>query len=327
MTSELAGGFSCPPALGTLLQFAERGEVFSGDAYAWRCRLFGVARQQDVPVAPFAALGDGLAPGSSYWLCADPVHLQLHRDSFVMGSVAEAMDTEHAAAFIESLNQHFADDGMSFVAPHAGRWYLKLAQRPAISTTPLHEVIGRNIHHLLPAGNDALVWHRRLNEIQMLLHGHPVNIDLEQQGRMPFNSLWLWGGGVLPEPAGGGSLAVMADDAFTRGLSLAMGGKAHPLPFSTEDWLAAGLEGQSTLIVVDHLQAASLQEAPEKWGEALRRQERHWFSPLLQGLREGKIGRLELHLAGMHSVRTYHLTRQSLLKFWRRPRQLGAYLG
>ena len=84
MIQALAQTASCPPSLATLLRFATRRPGLDGDDHAWRCHFFGVARQQDDPVAPFASLALGLDPAACYWLCATPVNLQLQRDSFVL---------------------------------------------------------------------------------------------------------------------------------------------------------------------------------------------------------------------------------------------------
>src|SRR5216117_1684291 len=48
---------------------------------AWLFGRFGVARQRDWPVAPYTLLADGGAPERNYWMRADPVHLQVGRDS------------------------------------------------------------------------------------------------------------------------------------------------------------------------------------------------------------------------------------------------------
>jgi len=80
---------------------------------------------------------------------------------------------------------------------HPDRWYLRLDSLPDISTLPLSQVAGRNVHGLLPGGKDAARWHQLFNEIQMLLFAHPLNEARETRGALPINSLWFWGGGVM----------------------------------------------------------------------------------------------------------------------------------
>ncbi len=51
----------------------------------------------------------------------------------------------------------------------------------------------------LPSGADAGTWKRWQNEIEMLLHAHPVNIAREAEGLLPANGVWFWGGGRLAD--------------------------------------------------------------------------------------------------------------------------------
>ena len=324
---ELAESMHRAPALQTLLKFARRQAAFAGDDLAWRCAYFGVSQQQDLPVAPFAALGDGLPPGSGYWLRADPVHLHLQRDSLVIHGVAHEHDQQQANAMVHALNAHFSGEGMMFFAPHPSRWYLRLASEPQLMTTPLPEVAGRNVDHVLPRGADALLWHRYLNEIQMLLHGHAANVGLEQQGRLPVNSVWIWGGGVMPDPLPRHPARLWARDALTCGLARAHGNEALALPDSAAAWLAADKVSTSHLLVLDQLQAAGMGQGLPVLGEVLEQLDREWIAPLLDAVRTGVIGRLDLHLAGRNRVQAYRLTRPDLWKFWRRIHPWEADLG
>ena len=63
-------------ALATVLA---RGAVASSAAMPyeeWLCGKFGVARQQDFPVASLMLGADGGDPQRHAWLCADPVNLR-----------------------------------------------------------------------------------------------------------------------------------------------------------------------------------------------------------------------------------------------------------
>ena len=50
----------------------------------------------------------------------------------------------------------------------------------------------------LPIDRATAHWRRLSNEVQMLLHDHPVNLRRQQAGQVPVNALWFWGGGALP---------------------------------------------------------------------------------------------------------------------------------
>jgi hypothetical protein len=298
------------PSLRALLRFAQREAQQAGDAAAWLCALFGVERQQDMPVAPFAALGDDLGAEDGYWLRADPVSLLLQRDSFGLMEAPQALQAEQARQLAASLNAHFAADGMQFhvAAPH--RWYLRLADKPDLRTHSLAAVLQRDIQPFLPSGANGLHWHRQLNELQMLLHAHPVNAALEEQGVLPVNSVWLWGGGEL-RGGPGTSLHVWADEPLARGLALAHGNRLAPLSASMQEWLERAEDAAAHLAVLPQL-------SPQL--------EHDWFAPLLDAVRSGRIGRVTLHLAG-DDCRSYSLSARDFLKFWRRARPLEHYLG
>ena len=297
------------PSLSALLRFARCEGQQQADAAEWLCDRFGVVAQQDVPVAPFAALGDGLAAESGYWLCADPVSLMLQRDSFALAEPTDALQLTQARQLADALNAHFEADGMRFFVAAPRRWYLRLAQKPNLRTHPLAAMLHRDIQPFLPTGADGLHWHRLLNELQMLLHAHPVNAELEEQGVPPVNSVWPWGGGELVRGKSPG-FQVWTDDALPRGLALAHAGGCSPLPATAQDWLGKAEKGAEHLVVLPGLTSQL---------------ERDWLAPLLEAVRGGNLA-LSVHLAGKQ-VQSYSLARRDFLKFWRRTRPLEHYLG
>jgi hypothetical protein len=152
----------------------------------------------------------------------------------------------------------------------------------------------------------------------MLLHAHPVNDDLEQQGALPVNSVWPWGGGVMNPGASQPDQAVWTDDPLARGLSLAHGSRTAPLPDSAGEWLQQAGLSRRQLVVLPPVAA----DQPQ----ALQQLERDWFAPLASLLRQGSVARLTLHLAG-ETVHSFTITRHDFLKFWRRARPLENELG
>lgn len=158
--------------------------------------LFFDKLRQLVKPAPNAAKAYQQAGGQvnqPYWLFAAPVHLLLGRDSYFMHTPAPlTLSPQETAQLITDLNHHFADDGLYFEALH-DVWFLGLATNPQISTTPLNQVIGKEVSAYLPTGTGALVWAAFQNELQMLLFTHPVNQAREARGELVINSLWCYG--------------------------------------------------------------------------------------------------------------------------------------
>ncbi len=271
---------------------------------------FGVTRQRDWPVAPLARLGDGQPSDTGYWLCADPVHLRVDRDALVLvDSRGYKLAQTDADALVRTLNLHFDAAGLAFSAPTPHRWYARVTHAPDLETVPLREAAGRNVDSLLPSGGEALVWHRTFNEIQMLLHDHPVNEAREARGEPPVNSVWLWGGGSLPAQVSGEWICVWANDALARGLARAADIDCADTPGSFTSWLQEAKEGEHLVVLED---------------ADLDRTESNWLAPALHALRARLLSKLSLSAAVGSAVLRFDLTRSDLWKFWRRAPAVAA---
>ncbi len=272
------------------------------------CQAFGVARQRDWPLAPISALADGLAPGTDYWLRLDPAHLEVGMGGLMLHPADTLrLDAVETAALVSSLNAHCAGHGLELMAPTPTRWYLRLPAAPEISTTPLDAVAGEYLTPHLPSGRGARRLMGWINEAQMLLHAHAVNLARESAGHLPVNGLWLWGGGVLP------AMSPRLDGVASRApdvLALASAGGVSPLPATSLEAL------QDTGRHNDVL--ATLSPAPEEIDAKgyLARVERDWCRPLLRGLLLGRIRGVRLDLLARPG-RAVRLGLGQAWRFWR----------
>lgn len=321
-------------ALVDLQRFLARSRHLSFEAIdttAWLCQAFEVERQLDWPVAPLTLAIDGGEPGDAYWLRADPVHLQARRDQLRLAeSDMLGISRQEADALAATLNHHFADHGMTFLAARPGRWYLRLARRPEISTCAPGMAAGSNIDAFLPAGADALRWHGITNEIQMLLHEHPVNAAREARNELTVNSVWLWGGGVKTAVPGRHFSAVWSDNVLAAALAAGADIHAAALPGHGTGWLDAAHEDATCaearhLIVLEQLDAAAKYGNAGLWRENLVALERDWIAPLLSALRQRRISRIALITTGTRRCERFEAGPLDLLKFWRKPASLSAY--
>jgi len=278
---------------------------------AWLFGRFGVARQRDWPVAPYSLLADGGAPGGYFWMRADPVHLSVGLDSLALDGATLGLSRADAQALVAALNRHFGGT-VVFQAVHPERWHLRLGETPQLETIPPSKARGPSINDKLPNGPDATRFRSLLNEMQMLLHDHPVNAEREARGAPAVNSVWLWGGGGLEIPRARPFSIVVADNPVARGLALAAGIPDRLLPPSADAALSLLPDEGRALIVVDAPRGASL--------------ERDWFAPLLAALEGGRIGMLSLALGGEESVLEVETVRSDLRYFWRTRKPLEAYL-
>jgi len=308
------------PALQTLLARGTRQSCPAEGVEAALCAALGIARQQDWPIAPITLDADGGAAGDAYWLRADPVHLRVMRDRIVLAdSSALELTQQEADALAAAIGRHFGE-ALCPLPLQPTRWYLRLEHAPHLTTTPVSVAAGCDIDPLLPRGADAMRFRVQLNELQMLLHDHPVNLAREARGELPANSIWLWGGGT--RPAGPAKRSVLyARDATALALGAFCNAQAHPLPRQP----GQSLPDTDGIVVLDELAPAGQCGDPYGWREALRTLEVDWFAPLLGALRTR--GRSALRLADPVSGRALLLRPVDAWKIWRRPRSLISMLG
>jgi len=310
------------PATETLLARA-RVSAFDGtDLEQTLCALFGVATGDsgDLPSAPLCHLAQtGVADGA-FRMHADPVFLRPDQDRLLLfDSRHLALDAGEAAEFSALFNRHFAKSSWRLEAPEPGHWYLRLPRAPALTTQPLHRVIGRNIDRFLPEGEEARKWRGILNEVQMLFHQADVNRRREQAGRAPVNSLWFWGGGHLPSVPPSRYAALFADQPLARGLAIAAGVPGYPTGDATA-WLDA--TAGDGLILLDHFWWPILDADAPGWARQLERLE-PFMVRCRRELHRRSLGTLNLYPC---DGRNLQLTPRSLHRFWIRRRSVAAWL-
>ena len=177
------------------------------------CQKFGVQLTPDYPLAALTA-HSSFDANNHYYLQADPVHLILQRDAVALSDPATLLIAEEELQTLcDVLNQHFFEDDFTFELSHGAKntaepstaklsqakLLLRLNTPPKITTTLPEKVIARNVYDYLPQGDDASYWNKITNEIQMLLHEHPINQQRELKHLPAINSVWLSGGGLLPD--------------------------------------------------------------------------------------------------------------------------------
>jgi hypothetical protein len=185
------------PALQRLLGRGRRTVCRAAGVEAALCEALGIERQHDWPLAPIGLEADGGPLDDAYWLRTDPVHLRLMRDHIVLAPEQPVLTADEAQALTAAIGKHFGDTSRP-LALTPQRWYLAFNPAPEFTTTPPSLAAGRDVQHFLPQGRDAARFRAWLNEVQMLLHDHPVNQAREARGLLPANALWPWGGGVRP---------------------------------------------------------------------------------------------------------------------------------
>jgi hypothetical protein len=263
------------------------------------------ATESDPPLGPLCALGDGLDAGSGYWLCAEPVHLVADQDRLYLAARAEslAITATEAAALTAEFNALYRDDGWQLFAPRPAHWYLRLPQPLQVCTTVPDGAEGCDVWASRPQGHDALRLQAALNEIQMLFHASAVNGRRHDSGLPAINSLWLWGGAVMPALAPLPWQALYGDAPLLRGFAARAGIPCTTAVAEDGTWLQG--TGSSLVLLQDELMPSDTAR----------------FMPLLDALRRGELAQLDIHLTATPC--SYRLDRRAARRWWRRRRPLA----
>ena len=309
--------FPAAPALSRWLARAAV-EPFAADGMEQAAlALFSVTPAgHGLPVAPFRYLADsGRAPAGCCW-CVDPVHLRADTHGLILFDAATCRlsEAERQALFV-TLRDFLSETDWRLEASDSQNWYLHGLSQDQLHTTLLSRVCGKPVSDYLPRGRAAAQWMQRSNEMQMLLHRHAVNQERVARGLPALNSVWISGGGVLPEARRAPFAQVYCDDPLLRGLALWSGAATDSPPHDAGGLPPGPAAGRRVLLVLDACLAAAAYGDAQQWSEIVARYERDWFAPLLQALSARRLQALEL--VALNGYR-YRLRRGDLWRFWRR---------
>lgn len=266
--SRLRGLMPRTEALSSVVRRADR-DVFGGPApLATLAALAGTT-----------ALGVGaLRAGSEIgWWCADPVHLTADPDG--MRLFDPEVEEAEAAALAATLSEALEIEIRCLDGNH---WIAALGRLDCV-TTPVPDALGARVDTHLPRGPDATRVRQWINEAQMVLHEHPVNLHRAERGESPVNTVWPWGG-----PVDGQVPAWPFSEAFASEPAVAALGAGGPVPAGFD----ALPPGGATLVWLDTVDRAARAGDPVAWVDAIATLEHDWFAPALDAVIRGRCDEL-----------------------------------
>jgi hypothetical protein len=177
---------------------------------------------------PVAALTRELAcgdAGDATWLCADPAWIEPDlTGARLLACGRFDLTAAEVAEFAEAVRPLFLEQGMTLETTTLDHWHLRVPTEWPLPDFPAPEqALGAQLIGHLPEGPAARRWRVLLTDIQVTLHQHPLNIERRRHGLPPVNSLWLWGGGVLPARVTSALAGVCSDDALLQALAARAG--------------------------------------------------------------------------------------------------------
>ena len=286
--------------------------------------LFGIdiVANQDLPVAAVTRVLDMGVIDQGWWLRADPVNLSPERDSLVLtDSQALNISQQEADRLVSDIMEVFVADGWILKAPRPDRWYLKPREIPEITTTPLPDIVGHDVHAFLPGNKEAKIWHTILNEVQILLHTADTNSEREARGELPINSMWFWGGGQLPEIKHHRWHRVWADDPVSLALARLSTTSSEALPQDARIWLQQADAGEH-LVVLDQGRYTVQYLDENGWRSFIQALNQNWITPVLQAVKESDLENATIYT---ETGAYFYLTRHNARRWWRRRHSVDHY--
>lgn len=283
----------------------------------------GEYKNNDKPFAALSLLAEMVTDielnTKSYWLRADPVNLQLDRDTALMAGHEElALTQEEANKLVAQINEHFPDEPWQLYtfAPH--RWYVRLDKLAELKTTALAKVLGGDINPFSPTGNDADYWFKIVNELQMLIHGSNINFERELLNMWTANSVWLWGGGCLPEV----NLNSYYDNIITN--NLIYSGIGYHCGFDVlalDDNFSEKVKENNNFVVLDLLSEQVQRRDLYTFVQTLNKLEDNFFTHCNDLLVKGKLREIKLITdAGIFTV-----AKKQLGRWWKRTKPFSSF--
>jgi hypothetical protein len=159
--------------------------------------------------------------GDAIWLSADPAWAQPDMSGVrLMACGHMQLQLDEAQALADGLRPALDEVGMQLLVSEPDHWHLRLSPgTPFPVFTAPEQALGEDLGAHLPQGAEGRRWRILLNDLQVLLHQHPLNAQRQQRGQSPINCLWLWGGGCLPPPPVSQLAGVVSDDLLLRALA------------------------------------------------------------------------------------------------------------
>jgi len=269
----------------------------------------GMDENQELPAAYYRYQTDKKSLPKRMIVCADPVHLEVGMNDITLTEKITDISTLDAEEIIGELNKHFEQDGLSFEQGSAQQWYINLPTEEVIHTSPISQVLRKNIANFQPKSK-LRNWQVIQNESQMILHSCSVNKQREIAGLVTINSLWFWGAGQPLKRNNSDVVNILCSETAQE--SAKMIAKAANCQYSILSNKLPEFDSGKTLLIFDQLFSPAIHDNLDLYQQALTQLDNNVIQPLRQAWLAGKI---ELLVDGCDG-RILKPIKPNVWKFW-----------
>lgn len=247
------------------------------------------------------------------WACAEPVHLVTGLDHLRLAAPAPLpLAPEESAVLAADLNAQLAHRGLVLEEVADRGWLCRCPDDLDCQAVEPAVAVGGNLRDLQPSGRDAARVRAWVNEAQMVLHEHPVNLRRIAHGLPAVNSVWLWGVGAAASERGAPGGELLTDDDWLAGLWRLRGAEPGP----PERFAAALATGGAVILL--GLAGSTGPDGATTWAAL----ERQVFEPVRAALQRGRLKSASFLIGAS----TFEVDRGARWQFWRRPKSLAEAL-
>ena len=279
------------------------------------CELFGLLKDDelDQPIASISRLIDGTQYPDGFWLRVDPVHVSADGNRLKLTNSSQFVLTQHdALEFASEINNLLKPYHLEIEVPCPTRWYLKLNEDLNLKTKPIDSVIGQDILPFMPVGNDKINLDQLINDIQMTLHDLPLNLNRQEEKKLPINSIWLWGYGELPDILNRNWSFVFSDEILAEGLSMLSATPFSKLPQGFND-ISTKKSDYINLVVISDFDKFRYYYEFNEWVEMLMHYEINWFTPAFEALKRKDIDEIKIET----DINSITINQNTKYNFWK----------
>ncbi len=187
----------------------------------------------------------------SVWMAgADPVYLEPRLDHLFLHAIAPGqLPVPQFRSLFDHLQDTLAGCG-DFAFARVGAYGYLRADSPIATSGLSAQAVDQLVpNDWMPGGSSAAGYRQRLSEIEMALHEHPTNLERMAAGQQPVNSLWLWGGGTLPDISPRKDLPpLFSNDPLLIGFWRRAGASMVALPVSVAECVSITESGFATML-------------------------------------------------------------------------------